>query len=147
MPNSLLVKLLLKNIWDFIAFLFVTYSTPTKNALPPSGVSNIEARQSQPKGVAGGISIFGNANSDLMASMKAKSGSLTKSSDNLSNGTNNSNDGGVVAPKKKSFGKGTVAPKPKAPSLPHENNKPSENRNSRNLSSGGMKNQIFSYFF
>ena len=112
-------------------------STPTKSALPPSGVSNNEARQSQPKGVAGGISIFGNANSDLMASMKAKSGSLTKISDNLPNGTNNATEsGGAVAQKKKSFGKGTVAPKPKAPSLPHESNKTADNRNSRNSSGG-----------
>ena len=116
------------------------HSTPTKSALPPSGVSNTEARQSLPKGVAGGISIFGNANSDLMASMKAKSGSLTKISDNVTNGTNSTTEGGVVAQKKKSFGKGTVAPKPKAPSLPHDNNKPAENRNSRN-SSGGKQMQ------
>ena len=67
--------------------------------------------------------------------MKAKSGSLNKINDNVPNGTNNSNDGGV-APKKKSFGKGTVAPKPKAPSLPHESSKPAENRNSRNSSGG-----------
>ena len=87
--------------------------------------------------MAGGISIFGNANSDLMASMEAKSGSLTKISDNLPNGTNNATEsGGVVAQKKKSFGKGTVAPKPKAPSLPHESNKTADNRNSRNSSGG-----------
>ena len=72
--------------------------------------------------------------------MKAKSGSLNKINDNVPNGTNNANEGGV-APKKKSFGKGTVAPKPKAPALPHESSKPAENRNSRN-SSGGKSVRI-----
>ena len=79
-----------------------------------------------------------------MASMKAKSGSLNKITDNLPNGTNNANDGGV-APKKKSFGKGTVAPKPKAPALPHESSKPAESRNSRNSSGGKSVKTVSCY--
>ena len=50
--------------------------------------------------MAGGISIFGNANSDLMASMEAKSGSLTKISDNLPNGTNNATESGGAVDQK-----------------------------------------------
>ena len=91
--------------------------------------------------MAGGINIFGNAGPELFASMKEKSASLTKIGGGVQNGTSNSNEGSV--PKKKSFGKGTAAPshpKPKAPSLPHESNKPTEHRNSRNLSSGGKLN-------
>ena len=99
-----------------------------------------ESRLSQPKGVVGGISIFGNAGPQLIASMKEKSSSLTKIGGNTQNGNtaNSTNEG---PPKKRSFGKGTAAPshpKPKAPSLPLNNSKPTEhNRNSRNLSSGG----------
>ena len=76
--------------------------------------------------------------------MKAKSGSLNKITDNVPNGTNSANDGGI-APKKKSFGKGTVAPKPKAPSLPHESSKPAENRNSRNSSGGKSVKPVSCY--
>lgn len=114
-------------------------STPTKSALPPSGVPNTEARHSQPKGVVGGISIFGNAGPDFITSMREKSASLTKIGGSVQNGNSNNSSEGVV-PKKKSFGKGTAAPshpKPKAPSLPHESSKPTEHRNGRNLSSGG----------
>ena len=120
----------------------LSFSTPTKNSLPPSGLvgnSNAEARLSQPKGVVGGISIFGNAGPDFMASMKEKSSSLTKvGSNGALNGITGKSEGDP--PKKRSFGKGTPAPaqpKPKAPSLPSEHSKPTEHRSSRNLSSGG----------
>ena len=120
----------------------LSFSTPTKNSLPPSGLvgnSNAEARLSQPKGVVGGISIFGNAGPDFMASMKEKSSSLTKvGSNGALNGITGKSEGDP--PKKRSFGKGTPAPaqpKPKAPSLPSESSKPTEHRSSRNLSSGG----------
>ena len=120
----------------------LSFSTPTKNSLPPSGLvgnSNAEARLSQPKGVVGGISIFGNAGPDFMASMKEKSSSLTKVGSNAAlNGITGKSEGDP--PKKRSFGKGTPAPaqpKPKAPSLPSESSKPTEHRSSRNLSSGG----------
>ena len=120
----------------------LSFSTPMKNSLPPSGLvgnSNAEARLSQPKGVVGGISIFGNAGPDFMASMKEKSSSLTKvGSNGALNGITGKSEGDP--PKKRSFGKGTPAPaqpKPKAPSLPSESSKPTEHRSSRNLSSGG----------
>ena len=120
----------------------LSFSTPTKNSLPPSGLvgnSDAEARLSQPKGVVGGISIFGNAGPDFMASMKEKSSSLTKvGSNGALNGITGKSEGDP--PKKRSFGKGTPAPaqpKPKAPSLPSESSKPTEHRSSRNLSSGG----------
>ena len=120
----------------------LSFSTPTKNSLPPSGLvgnSNAEARLSQPKGVVGGISIFGNAGPDFMASMKEKSSSLTKvGSNDALNGITGKSEGDP--PKKRSFGKGTPAPaqpKPKAPSLPSESSKLTEHRSSRNLSSGG----------
>ena len=93
--------------------------------------------------MVGGISIFGNAGPDFITSMREKSASLTKIGGTGQNGiSNNANEVGV--PKKKSFGKGTAAPshpKPKAPSLPHESSKPTEHRNSRNLSSGGKQTQ------
>ena len=126
----------------FLNATLLSFSTPTKNSLPPSGLvgnSNAEARLSQPKGVVGGISIFGNAGPDFMASMKEKSSSLTKvGSNGALNGITGKSEGDP--PKKRSFGKGTPAPaqpKPKAPSLPSESSKPTEHRSSRNLSSGG----------
>ena len=121
----------------------LSFSTPTKNSLPPSGLvgnSNAESRLSQPKGVVGGVSIFGNAGPDFMASMKERSSSLSKvGSNGALNGITGKSEGGDP-PKKRSFGKGTPAPaqpKPKAPSLPSESSKPAEHRSSRNLSSGG----------
>ena len=121
----------------------ISFSTPTKNSLPPSGLvgnSTTEARLSQPKGVVGGVSIFGNAAPDFMASMKERSSSLSKvGSNGALNGITGKSEGGDP-PKKRSFGKGTPAPaqpKPKAPSLPSESSKPAEHRSSRNLSSGG----------
>ena len=130
----------------------MSFSTPTKNSLPPSGLagnSNAETRLSQPKGVVGGISIFGNAGPDFMASMKEKSSSLTKvGSNGALNGITGKSEGDP--PKKRSFGKGTPAPaqpKPKAPSLPSENSKPAEQRSSRNLSSGGRFYMYHSFMY
>ena len=130
----------------------MSFSTPTKNSLPPSGLagnSNAETRLSQPKGVVGGISIFGNAGPDFMASMKEKSSSLTKvGSNGALNGITGKSEGDP--PKKRSFGKGTPAPaqpKPKAPSLPSENSKPAEQRSSRNLSSGGRFYMYYSFMY
>ena len=134
----------------------ISFSTPTKNSLPPSGLvgnSNVEARLSQPKGVVGGVSIFGNAGPDFMASMKERSSSLSKvGSNGALNGITGKSEGGDP-PKKRSFGKGTPAPaqpKPKAPSLPSESSKPAEHRSSRNLSSGGrfiISHSLFPFSF